>query len=128
MIFRKTLLILTLSIGGFTAIYLYYIKKQRQASILHYFYPPKIGDIYKMQKETEEGVIIFYLKIKDIDSGRIYFYPGRLVAGAIHDSFLKHFDTTETTVYTEKELTEIKDGKWKLRAKDGTQLLEIERK
>lgn len=128
MISRKTFFILILSIGGFTAIYLYYVKKQRAASIVSYFPDPKLGDIYKMQKETDEGVTVFYLKIKDIGAESIYFYPGRLVAGAIHDSFLKHFDSAETIVFTKKELTEIKDGKWKVRAKDDTQLLEIERK
>jgi hypothetical protein len=128
MISRKTLFILILSIGAFTAIYLYYIKQQRAASIISYFPDPKLGDIYKMQKETDEGVTVFYLKIKDIGAESIYFYPGRLMAGAIHDNFLKHFDSTGTTVFTKKELADIKDGKWKVPAKDDTQLLEIERK
>ncbi len=128
MISRKTFFILILSIGTFTAIYLYYVKKERAASIDSYFPDPQTGDIYKMQKETSDGVIIYYLKIKDIGHQSIYFYPGLLTAGAIHDSFLKHFDSSETVVIARKELTEIRNGKWKITAKDQTQLLEIERK
>jgi len=129
MITGKKLLMLFLSIGGFTAIYLYYVKKERQASVVNYFPNPKIDDIYKMQKEThEDGISVFYLKIKDIGAESIYFYPSRLTAGAMHDSFLKHFDTAEVEVFTKKELSEIKEGKWMIPAKDYTKLLEIERK
>jgi hypothetical protein len=129
MISRKTFFILLISICGFTAIYLYYVKKERQASIVNYFSNPKIDDIYKMRKETrDDGVTIFYLKIKDIGTESIYFYHSRLIAGAMHDSFLKHFDTTEVDVFTKKELAEIRDGKWMVPVKENTQLLEIERK
>ena len=128
MISRKTFFILILSIGGFTAIYLYYVKKQRAASIISYFPDPKLGDIYKMQKETDEGVIVFYLKIKDIGAESIYFYPGRISASVIQDTFLNYFDKSETKVYTKKEIAEIIAGKWMIPRKDKTQLLEIQRK
>jgi hypothetical protein len=129
MLSRKTIWTVILSVCAFTAAYLYYVKKEREASIKNYFPSPRIGDIYKLKKDTrEDGVTVFYLKIKDIGEQSIYFYPSRLVAGALHDSFLKHFDTTETEVYTKKELAEIVAGKWMTPSKDETQLVEIERK
>jgi len=129
MISRKRIWAIILLVCAFTAGYLYYVKKEREASIKNYFPHPQIGDIYKMQKDTrEEGVVVFYLKIKDIGEQSIYFYPSRLVAGALHDSFLKDFDTTETEVYTKAELAEIVAGKWMLPSKNRMQLIEIERK
>jgi hypothetical protein len=128
MISRKRLLTIVVSVCVGTAIYLYYVKKEREASIAHYFPHPQTGDIYKMRSDIwNEGVKIFYLKIKDIDAENIYFYPSRLVAGAMHDSFLKHFDTTQTKTFSKNELAEIVAGKWMIRDKDMTQLLEIER-
>ena len=128
MISRKTVWTVILSVCAFTAAYLFYVKKEREASIKNYFPHPLVGDIYKLKKDTRDGVTVFYLKIKDIGEESIYFYPSRLLASAMHDSFLKHFDTTETTVYTKKELAEIAAGKWKTASKDDTELIEIERK
>lgn len=129
MISRKTLWTVILSVGVFTAGYLYYVKKDRENSITNYFQQPRPGDIYKMKKDTrEDGLVVFYLKIKDIGEQSIYFYPSRLVGGALHDNFLKHFDTTGTTVYSKKELAEIAAGKWKNATNDFTELVEIERK
>ena len=129
MISRKRFWILCLSIGIFTAAYLFYVKKEREASVRSYFPQPQIGDIYKMRKDSrEDGPVVFYLKIKDISHESIYFYPSRLVNGALHDSFLKQFDTTETEVYTRKDLAAIASGQWKNAAKDHTELVEIERK
>jgi hypothetical protein len=129
MIDRKNLLILFLSVCAFTALYLLYVKQDRQHSITKYISDPKIGDIYKMRKETsEDGVFVFYLKIKDIGEQSIYFYPGKMQSGAIIDVFLNHYDTSNTTVYSKKELAKIVAGKWMIADKDKTQLLEIERK
>ena len=128
MITRKSLFILFVSICGFTAAYLYYVKKDRESVIARYFPEPRVGDIYKMQQDTREGITVFYLKIKDIGQQSIYFYPGRMVSTVLQDNLLKHFDTTETTVYSKKEMAEIVAGKWKNAAKDYTELLEIERK
>ncbi|MEO6316132.1 MAG: hypothetical protein ABIU63_12285 [Chitinophagaceae bacterium] len=128
MITRKAIWTVILSVCAFTAVYLYYVKKERTESVKNYFSQPRVGDIYKLRKDTREGVTVFYLKIKDVGEQSIYFYPGRLQAGALHDSFLKHFDTTETEVYTKKELAEIVGGQWKTARKDETELIEIERK
>jgi len=118
-----------LSVCVFTAGYLYYVKKERENSVKNYFSQPRPGDIYKMRKDTRnDGLVVYYLKVKDIGEQSIYFYPSRLLGGALHDSFLKHFDTTETTVYSKKELAEIAAGKWKNAANDFTELVEIERK
>lgn len=129
MVNRKNLLILFICICGFTAVYLYYVKKERQASIAQYFPHPQPGDIYKMQEDTrEQGVIVFYLMIESIDGQYIYFYRSRLVTGAVHDSLLRHFDTSITQKYTRNDLADIVAGKWMTADKDKTQLLEIERK
>jgi hypothetical protein len=129
MINRSTFLILFLSICAFTAVYLYYVKKERQNSIANYFPDPKIGDVYKMQRETyEDGLTVFYLKIKDIGEESIYFYPGRFYSGAMENDLLNDYDASQTKVYTKKELSDIIAGKWIVSSKDKTQLLEIERK
>jgi hypothetical protein len=119
----KKWLILFLSIGGLTAIYLYYVKKERQASITTYFSNPRINDVYKMQDDYSfDRREVYYLKIKDIGKESIYFYPSYGAAGSIHDGFLNHFDTSAVKVFTKRELQEIRDGKKSL------QLVEIVRK
>lgn len=129
MISRKTFWIMVLGIAAGTAIYLFEVKQERLASIQSYFPQPRIGDIYKMQRETREDAVgVFYLKIKDIGSESIYFYGSKLMMGAMHDGFLKQFDTSEIVEYTKKELAAIKQGQWNNAAKMKLQLLEIERK
>ena len=128
MISRKSFWILFLSVCGFTAVYLYYVKKDRENSIAHYFPLPQLGDIYKMQHDTRNGISVYYLKIKDIGQQSIYFYPGRMASTILQDNLMKHFDSTETMVYSKKELEEIVAGKWKNAGKDYTELIEIERK
>jgi hypothetical protein len=118
-------------IAGFTAMYLYDVKKERKNSIARYSGNPKLGDIYKMQEETrEDGAVVYYLKIKDIGAESIYFYPSRMRAGVIDDILLKSYDTSSysTRVYSKKELSEIVAGKWMIPDKNKLQLLEIERK
>src|ERR1700733_12280051 len=67
MLSRKTIILLFVCIVGFTALYLMYVNKERQASIVRYAGNPNLGDIYKMQQQTSgEGVTVYYLKIKDI--------------------------------------------------------------
>jgi hypothetical protein len=129
MISRKRLLIVFLSVCGFTVVYLYYVKQERQASVAKYFPHPQTGDIYKMRKDTRgEGVTMFYLRIKDIGEQSIYFYPSRMETSVVSDVFLKHFDTTQTEVFTKNELAEIVAGKWMAPGKGKMELLEIERK
>lgn len=120
---KKALLILVLSIIGFLAIYLYYVKKDRQESIVKYFPDPHINDIYKVQRNSRaEGRTVTYLKIKDIGKGSLYFYPGYSSSNGINDGFLNHFDTSDVVVYTKKELLEMKEGK------SDAEILEIVRK
>lgn len=128
MITRKTLLLTILSVCAFTAIYLIYVNFERKESIKKYFSQPQIGDIYKMKIHTKEGREVFYLKIKDIGEQSIYFYPGRMGSNAAYDVLLARFDTTETSVYSKKELAAIVAGEWNTVQKDHTQLIEIERK
>ena len=125
MISRKTLGIVALSVCALSASSLYYTKKDREASVKKYFNSPQVGDIYKMKRDTrEDGVSVFYLKIKDIGQESIYFYRSRMTAGALNDTFLKQFDTTETVVLSKAELAEIAAAK----PGETTQLVEIERK
>lgn len=129
MITRKTLWTVVLAVCGFTALYLFYVHKERNASVTKYLPQPQLGDVYKMKARTStDGAIVYYLKIKDIGKESIYFYPSRMQSGAAYDVLLNRFDTTETEVYTRKELAEIAAGQWNTVAKDHTQLIEIERK
>ena len=125
---RKRLWMVILSVIVFTVVYTFYVKKEREAGIKKYLPQPHVGDIYKMQKDTREGVAVFYLKVKDIGAQSIYFYPGLSSSGAANDIFLKNFDTTETEVYSRKELLAMAAGEWDLPGMDGTKLIEIERK
>ncbi len=129
MINRRTFWLMVLAIAGATAIYLYEVKRERLASIQNYFPQPRMGDIYKMQRESRDDAVgVFYLKIKDIGSESIYFYQSKLIMGAMHDGFLKQFDTSEVQVFTKKELSEIRLGQWDNAAKNHLKILEIERK
>ncbi len=129
MITRKTLWTVVLSVCAFTALYLFYVKQERDASVKKYLLQPQLGDVYKMKARTSaDGAIVFYLQVKDIGRESIYFYRSRMTGGAAYDVLLKRFDTTETAVYTRKELAEIAAGQWNTVAKDNTQLIEIERK
>ncbi|MFT3934672.1 MAG: hypothetical protein QM726_13700 [Chitinophagaceae bacterium] len=126
---KKKLLYIALTVFVFTAAYLFYVKIDRDNSIKTYLPQPRIGDIYKMQTETsEEGVIIYYLKVKDVGAQSIYFYQSKTAMIAASDIFLKNFDTTNTQVYSRKELEEIAAGKWMNKASHNTKLIEIERK
>lgn len=124
----RTLLFLLLGIGGFLAFYISYVKKERKESVQRYVVNPKIGDVYKMQFENDEGSAVTYYKINDIGKEAIYFYPGYNSSDRINDSFLRHFDTTQTVVFSRKDILEIRDGLWKSYRKNYTELLEIERK
>jgi hypothetical protein len=129
MIPRKTALILLLSVGAFIAIYLFFVKKDRQASIARYLPQPLPGDIYKMERKTpRQGLTAFYLQVNEVSSEAVYFFPSLMSAWAPNDIFLKHFDSTETVRYSRKELEQIKNGQWDNDEHDNTVLLEISRK
>ena len=68
------------------------------------------------------------MKIKDIGSESIYFFPGISKSNAMTDVLLSHFDTSETEVITKKELLAIKEGTWDNSYYEHTTILEIERK
>jgi len=129
MTYRKNFLILVLCIGAFIAAYLFYVKKERQASVARYLPQPLPGDIYKMERKTHaEGRTAYYLQVKEVSAQGVYFYPSQMTAWAPTDIFLKHFDSTEVIRYSKKELEQIKDGQWDNDDHDYTTLLEISRK
>lgn len=129
MIPRKNLLILFLSISALVAVYLFYVKKERQASVARYLPQPRPGDIYKMERKTgRQGLIAFYLQVQDVTPEAVYFHPSLMAAWAPNDIFLKHFDSTETVRYSRKDLEQIKNGQWDNDGHDNTVLLEITRK
>jgi len=126
---RRTIWTTILVVVAFTAFYVYYVQQERKESIRKFSSNPRIGDIYKMRmKDWGKGDIVFYLKVNDIDSGRIYFYRSKLILGGLHDSFLKQFDKSQTQVFTKNELAEIIAGEWKNAARQYMELVEIERK
>ncbi len=125
---RKRIWTVIVAVIVFTAVYTLFVKKEREAGIKKYLPQPQLGDIYKMQKDTREGVAVFYLKVKDIGTQSIYFYPSLSSSGAANDIYLKNFDTTETAVYSRKELVAIAAGEWNVPDRDRMQLIEIERK
>ncbi len=129
MLRKQRIWTIVISVCVFTAVYLYYVKLDREASIKKYLPMPRIGDIYKMQRETyDNGVYVFYLKVKDIGEQSIYFSKSRTSMMASSDIFLKDFDTTNTEVLSKKELAEIAAGKWMNDSSNNTKLIEIERK
>jgi len=121
---RKTFLILLLCITGFTAVYLYYVKKQRQEAIASYLPRPLVGDIYKM----EAANAVFYLQVKEVKADAVYFYRSRLDAWAASDILLNQFDSSTVVPYGKKDLEEIKNGRWDDEPHDHTSLIDISRK
>lgn len=129
MVSRKTQIVLFLCIVAFVAVYLFYVKKDRQTSIARYLSRPLPGDIYKLERKTRsEGLVAFYLQVKEVSDDGVDFYPSLMSAWAPNDIFLKHFDSTQTVRYTQKELRQISDGRWDDAEHDNTVLLEISRK
>ena len=130
MVQGKTWLILIACIIGFTAIYLFYVKKEREASIARYLPQPQAGDVYKMEHRThEDGHTTFYMQVKAVSAEGVYFYRGRMIAwGGANDMLLNHFDSSEAVRYSKTELQQIKQGKWDDDDHDYTTLLEITRK
>src|SRR5882672_4652374 len=108
----KKMLIIALSVIAFTVVYLYYVKQGRNQSISLYLPQPQAGDVYKMESNTSEGQISFYLKVKEVAAEGVYFYLSRATSNVATDIFLNHFDSTETIRYGKKELLLLKDGQW----------------
>ena len=129
MVPRKTLLIVFISIVCFTAIYLYFVKQQRQETVARYLPQPLPGDVYKMESKTAStGRIAFYLQVKEAAGESVFFYRSIMTNWAPNDIFLNHFDSTELLRYSKKDLQEIKAGRWDNDEHDNTTLLEITRK
>jgi hypothetical protein len=126
---RKTYLVLIVSIVAFTALYLYYIKIERQQSIEKYFDNPKVGDIYKLQEYDDSGdKRVYYLKLVKVDEKGLVFSPGKWEASSSNDYLLKHFDDLQPRGYTYEELKDIRNGKWATYQHNNTTLIEIVRK
>ena len=124
---RKRVWIVILAVIVFTAVYAVYVKQERASAISRLLPQPQVGDIYKMQKDTREGTMVYYLKVKDVGAQSIYFYPGLTSAGVANDIYLKNFDTTETEVYSRKELLAIAAGEWEVADRSRVKLIGIER-
>lgn len=126
---RKTFLTLFVSIVVFVAAYLYYVKIDRQQSIEKYFDDPRIGDIYKIQTDDDEGKTwMHYLKLIIRDDNRLIFNTSKMQADASVDYLLKSFDENSTIIYTLQELHDIRNGLWNNNKKNHTVLIEIMRK
>ena len=122
------MLVIALCVIGFTVAYLYYVKQERNKSISLYLSQPQAGDVYKMESNTSESQLSFYLKVKEVSAEGVYFYRSRVNSNVADDIFLNHYDSTETIRYPKKELLQLKDGQWNNVDHDYTSLLEISRK
>ncbi len=126
---RKYFLYLVLGICAFTAAYLYYQDTDRKNSIEKYFYAPKVGDVYKIKSDNEDGEHwLRYYKLAGINNNQLVFYASKMMADASADILLNHFDTTRQVIFTKIDLQEIKEGKWKNDKKNNTTLVEIVRR
>ena len=126
---RKTFILLLTSISIFVAAYLYYVKIDRQQSIEKYFDDPRVGDIYKMKVDDDEGnPWVRYLKLVIREDNKLIFTQSKLQADASADYLLRHFDENSTITYSLQELSEIRNGRWNNNLKNNVVLLEIVRK
>ncbi len=126
---RKTLLYLFLGISAFTAAYLHYVHLDRKQSIERYFNDPKVGDVYKIKKNDSEGDHgLVYYKLAEISPNNLVFYPGKMSTGSSIDYLQNHYETNYPVIFSRKDLTNIKEGKWNNFLKDNTVLVEIVRR
>ncbi|HEY4149071.1 MAG TPA: hypothetical protein VGM41_09085 [Chitinophagaceae bacterium] len=123
MINKKALYILFGGILVFTFVYLYYVKQQRQEAIARYLPDPQKGDIYKIKQEGA----VFYLQVKTVAGGSVFFYHGAISAYAASDILLKHFDSTDVIHYDKSELQAIRNGRWDDEEHGHTSLVDITR-
>src|SRR6266481_610963 len=107
MIKRKKLVIILLSVIGFTVIYLYNVKQQRQQSIAAYLPNPQTGDIYKVETDNT----VFYWQVKETSGEGVFFYRSMLGSSAASDIYLRHFDTDNVFRYSKADLLDIKNGR-----------------
>ena len=125
----RTLLYLFIGISAFTALYLYYVKQDRKKSIEKYFAQPKVGDVYKIEADDDEGdKMLRYYEIKSIENGFIVFAPSNWTGASGVDYLMSHYDYDNTVIFSKEDLKAIRDGKWNNAQKSNTTLLEIKRK
>jgi hypothetical protein len=125
----KKLLLLFIGIILFVAAYLYYIKIDRERSIERYFDEPRIGDVYKIKKDDEDGSSwLHYFKLVRIEGDNLIFNPSKMKANSSTDYLLHHFDNNSTVIYSKQDLLASRKGLWKNYKKYNTELVEIMRK
>jgi hypothetical protein len=129
MIKGRQVLYLFLGICLFLIAYLPYVAEQRKQSIVKYFAQPKVGDIYKIKRDEDDGDSrVHYLKISHLTEDSIEFKTSKFMSEASADYLLNHYDPTSSVKYSIQDLQAIKDGKWKNWQKNNTSLIEVIRK
>jgi hypothetical protein len=126
--FRRKFLLLFVGISVFVAGYLYYVKQERLRSIEEYFDQPKVGDIYKIEKDYDDGRFVEYWKVTQTDERGLVFAASKIKSWGSVDYLQKHFDEMLPFSLTHEELKAIKEGKWDNYLHDNTRLIEIMRK
>jgi hypothetical protein len=125
----KMYLYLFLIIGVSITGYLYWVKEQRKQSVTRYFNQPKVGDIYKIEEDDDEGNHwVSYQKVLQVDARGLAFAPAKFRANQSSDYLLKHFNEMTPFGYTRQELNELRNGKWNNFEHNNMRLLEIMRK
>ncbi len=91
-----------------TVAYLFYVSEQRKKSIQNFGQSPKIGDVYKFKLDDDDGSrYLLYRKIKEITAEGIVYYDSKMKANQSFDIALKHFDSSEKTFLTHRQIKEI---------------------
>lgn len=125
---RRTLLYLFFGISISLAAYLYYVKLERERSIENYFSQPRAGDIYKIEKDDDDGRFVQYWKVTQVDEKGLVFAASKFKSWGSVDYLQKHFDELQPFSYSREELKAIKEDKWDNYLHDNMRLIEIVRK
>ncbi|WP_207493569.1 hypothetical protein [Aridibaculum aurantiacum] len=126
--FHKRALRLFIGISLFVAGYLYYVHHDRQQSIAKFFDNPKVGDIYKIEKEDDEGKYTHYWKVMETHEKGLVFVPSKFKAWGSIDYLQRSFDEMLPFSYTHEQLKALRDGKLNSWEHDNLKLIDIVRK
>lgn len=127
--FRKKYLFLFIGISVFLTAYLFYVKKEREQSVAQYFDQPKVGDIYKIKADDDDGTAyVEYWKVLEVSEKGLVFAAGKFKAWASVDYLQKNFNELMPFALTKEELAALKSGEWSIKNYSNTSIVEIVRK
>ena len=127
--YRKKFLFLFIGISIFLVGYLYYVYEERKKSIELYFDRPRIGDIYKIKSDDEDGsTYVEYWKVMEVDEKGLAFAASNFKAWSSADYLLMHFDEMLPFGVEKEDLKKLKAGKWNSGNYSNASIIEIIRK